>query len=332
MLAPPDDFAVKPFSDRMVPEANGFPVWNRMLSKWLIGAQGRPLKESPFQVSVRLRVLPDIRFGLGTIGPSVYQRTREVVAQDNDDLFFFMNLGGSFVATHAGREVGLAPGEAYVASCAERTSHAQPSGGKVLCLRTRRGAIQPLLRGLDDKLGGIIPGDTEALRMLSTYLRLNISEPLSSEALRHLATRHVHDLLALTLGASGEAKEEAQARGLHAARLKAAKALARRSLSDPHLTAESIAARLDISQRSLQRLFERDGTTFSDFVTGERLANAYAALGENRSRSIADIAMACGFGDLSHFNRKFRSRYRASPSEVRRGDMSAFIDEAWGKS
>jgi AraC-like DNA-binding protein len=33
--------------------------------------------------------------------------------------------------------------------------------------------------------------------------------------------------------------------------------------------------------------------------------------------TISAIALAAGFGDLSHFNRNFRRRYGASPSELR---------------
>jgi AraC-like DNA-binding protein len=34
-------------------------------------------------------------------------------------------------------------------------------------------------------------------------------------------------------------------------------------------------------------------------------------------RSISEIALSSGFGDVSYFNRAFRRRYGASPSEVR---------------
>jgi AraC-like DNA-binding protein len=87
------------------------------------------------------------------------------------------------------------------------------------------------------------------------------------------------------------------------------------------LSAEFIAGRLGMSARSLQRLFEREGLTFSGFVTGERLARAHNVLGEDDSRSIAEIAMDCGFGDISYFNRKFRARYHAAPSDVRNGEL-----------
>jgi AraC-like DNA-binding protein len=34
-------------------------------------------------------------------------------------------------------------------------------------------------------------------------------------------------------------------------------------------------------------------------------------------RSIAWIAFACGFGDLSYFNRTFKRLYGATPSDIR---------------
>ncbi len=38
-------------------------------------------------------------------------------------------------------------------------------------------------------------------------------------------------------------------------------------------------------------------------------------------RSIGEIVLECGFGDISHFNRAFRRRYGSSPSEVRRYEI-----------
>jgi AraC-like DNA-binding protein len=53
-------------------------------------------------------------------------------------------------------------------------------------------------------------------------------------------------------------------------------------------------------------------------VLGERLARAHRMLGDPRfaDRSIGEVAMEAGFGDLSYFNRAFRRRYGASPSAV----------------
>jgi AraC-like DNA-binding protein len=65
-------------------------------------------------------------------------------------------------------------------------------------------------------------------------------------------------------------------------------------------------------------LFESDGTTFSRFLLDQRLARAHRMLSNPvlAERTISTIAYEAGFGDLSHFNRAFRRRYGAAPSDV----------------
>jgi AraC-like DNA-binding protein len=61
------------------------------------------------------------------------------------------------------------------------------------------------------------------------------------------------------------------------------------------------------------------GTTFTDFVLGERLDRVHRMLVNPvyRNRGISAIAYDAGFGDVSYFNRTFRRRYGATPSDVR---------------
>jgi AraC-like DNA-binding protein len=329
-LASADNFfGVRPFSTEQVPGAHGFPLWSRLLSRWLLDSEARSLAEGPFHASARLRVLSDIRFGWGEIGPSVYERGRNVVTRDNDDLMLIMNLGGRFLASHAQREFELAPGQSYVMGCTELGSHVRPDGGSLLCVRVSRSAMLPMVRNLDDRFGSVIPREQESMRLLSAYLHAIDDTPeFASDAIQRLATRHVHDLLALALGSAGDARAAAREGGLRAARLKAAKALVRRHLADHRLSAELVARHLQISARSVQRLFEAEGTRFSDFVTAERLASAYHVLATTgrRDLSIANVALNCGFGDVSYFNRKFRDRYHATPSDVRYSQAAPTTD------
>ncbi len=69
----------------------------------------------------------------------------------------------------------------------------------------------------------------------------------------------------------------------------------------------------------MQALFEGDRTTFSQFLLDERLARVHLTLRDplRASLGISAIAYEAGFGDLSHFNRAFRRRYGATPSDVR---------------
>jgi len=74
-----------------------------------------------------------------------------------------------------------------------------------------------------------------------------------------------------------------------------------------------------VTPRYIQRLFEHDSTSLTQFVLYERLARAHRLLGSARDarRTISEIAFAVGFGDLSYFNRSFRRRYGMTPSDVR---------------
>jgi AraC-like DNA-binding protein len=60
----------------------------------------------------------------------------------------------------------------------------------------------------------------------------------------------------------------------------------------------------------------------TEYVTDRRLARAYAMLtdGRNGGLPISSVAFEVGFTDHPYFNRCFRRRYGASPSEVRAGE------------
>ena len=74
-----------------------------------------------------------------------------------------------------------------------------------------------------------------------------------------------------------------------------------------------------VSPRYVQMLFEQEGTTFSQYVVGQRLVRAYRMLTSPlfADWSITSLAFDAGFGDLSYFNRAFRRCYGGTPSEIR---------------
>jgi AraC-like DNA-binding protein len=110
----------------------------------------------------------------------------------------------------------------------------------------------------------------------------------------------------------------AQGRGLRAARLQAIKRYVADRLGQQGLNVSTVAARHRVGLRYVQRLFESEGTTFSEYVTNERLARVHEMLVHPAYArwTISAMALEAGFGDVSYFNRRFRRRYGLRPSDV----------------
>ena len=126
-------------------------------------------------------------------------------------------------------------------------------------------------------------------------------------------------LIALTLGATGEAAQIAERRGGRAARLQSLKSDILNHLSSESLSVRAVAARHKVTPRYIQRLFEESGVTLTEYVLGQRLARAHRQLTDARlaERTLTAIALEAGFSDLSYFNRAFRRRFGATPSDMR---------------
>jgi AraC-like DNA-binding protein len=131
---------------------------------------------------------------------------------------------------------------------------------------------------------------------------------------------HMFDLAATLLGPTREAAEVASTRGLRTTRRKAILAEIDRHFADPNLSAKTIAARHGLSRRQVERLMEENGETVSRAVLRRRLAEAAAMLSDpdTRNMRISDIAFACGFGELSHFNRTFKREFGEAPRLFRK--------------
>lgn len=88
------------------------------------------------------------------------------------------------------------------------------------------------------------------------------------------------------------------------------------ALSDASV--EALAARVNLGERQLRRLFvERLGASPVGVHGTRRLLFAKQLLTET-DLSITDVAMAAGFGSLRRFNTTFREAYRMAPRELRK--------------
>ena len=102
-------------------------------------------------------------------------------------------------------------------------------------------------------------------------------------------------------------------------------AYAQAHLTERDLTPDRIARELHICVRSLYKVCKQTGLGLRKWIIDRRLEGAHRELaspGAGR-RTIAAVARSWGFTDPSHFARRFRAAYGASPREVRDAAGSA---------
>lgn len=120
----------------------------------------------------------------------------------------------------------------------------------------------------------------------------------------------------------GEAKEptEDTVTQTQAAHMRRVSAAIEARLAEPNLALADIAGQEGLSPRYLQRLFERQGVTFSDYVRLRRLERCRLDLVDPKyaDQSIAEIGFRWTFRDQAHFSRAFSAAFGVSPRDVRK--------------
>ncbi len=88
-------------------------------------------------------------------------------------------------------------------------------------------------------------------------------------------------------------------------------------------SAPATAARLRLSERSLQRRLAQEGTTFSKLLDGSRSETA-RELGREGKLSVSEIAWQLGFSEVATFGRAFRRWTGESPAAYRNRHAARF--------
>ncbi|WP_315838383.1 AraC family transcriptional regulator [Bradyrhizobium prioriisuperbiae] len=322
----PIDVSTIRFSTEGLAEKDRVPMWREYYGRSLLKVDMEPAPDVPFRCDVTVRSLPGLQLLSGRSSAMCITRSRASIADGNDDLILTVNRTGSALASSRGRDIELRGGDAVLMSGAEVTTFQRVGPGSSVSIQVPRTALAPLVENIGDAVMQHIPGHIDALRLLASYATpLFAEDVLQSPGLHELVAGHVNDLIALTLSAADLAAGAAADRGVRAARLQAAKIYIAAHSDQQGLSIQHVATHLGVTVRYLQRLFERDGTTFSAFLLDRRLADAHRMLCEADfdRLPVGAIAYDAGFGDLSYFNRRFRKLYGLTPRDIRETGKAA---------
>lgn len=308
--------AMMHFSTDGIAPPHRLAVWREALFRTQFNVDIEPTSDSPFRGRVTVRNLPGLRLLSGKSSAATYRRNTRRVVRDDVVLSFGKDVVHASARAN-GRETMIEAGDAFLAPCGGCASIQVPHEGEFTSVRLPRAALAGNVIRLEDAYCRRIPHNTAALVLLKRYLALLNDEALADSSLEHSLVTHVYDLLAIMLGATCDASAIADGRGVRAARMKMIKDDIARHLTHAGLSVNTVAARHKVSPRYVQRLFDECGSTFTEYVIERRLERAHRLLSDPRhcDRTLTTIAFAVGFNDLSHFHRRFRRRYGATPRD-----------------
>lgn len=280
--------------------------------------------DASLRYEASFRVVPGASWGSVQSTLIASTRTTQLVKDGQDDLLLVVPFAPVSVETPTGGELAIAPGQAVLFSQAREMRLVLKQAGGIWALRVPHRAIARSVPRLGAAPIMAIRQDTPMLSLLKSYGQALETDPVRGAAAQQMVARQLQEMMALIVGASEDFREEAELTTVAAARLQTAKSTIDANLGNFRLNLEWLAAEQNISPRHLQRLFEREGTSFSDVLRRARAARARAMLQNqsNAHRSILSIALECGFAEPTSLNRVFRREFGLTPSEVRGNPMA----------
>jgi AraC-like DNA-binding protein len=310
-----------------LPERDRVSVWRDYLSYSLIELELKPDALSNFRSILATRPFFDMQLLKMTITATDLIRQSGMV--DGADYFLLhINYSGDVHVSSSGDQILLNEGDAVLLDSTRSFTISRRGTGSSYFLRIPRARLSalnmPLDSGVMNKIANVSGG---TLNLFTSYLDSLLHQGAFTSSLAHrLAYKHVTELLVVLLDANGfiypiDNTDEifTSNRGMPTMRFSAAKAYIT-ARAHQAISIDTVSTYLGVTRRYLQRLFEMNNLTFTDFITDIRLTRAHAMLCDpqrNRIR-IRDLSVQCGFKDVSHFNRLFRERFGCTPMALRK--------------
>jgi AraC-like DNA-binding protein len=113
--------------------------------------------------------------------------------------------------------------------------------------------------------------------------------------------------------------------GLRTARIASVMAQIHDGFANQQFSTRVVAERLGLSVRYVQDLLQSSGLSITDRIMELRLEKARSMLTDDRNcmLKISEVALSCGFNELSYFHRSFRRKFGASPAKFRLRSLSS---------
>lgn len=244
--------------------------------------------------------------------------SREIGFDHESRISLFMPLEGRISFDQLGRSVECGVGQMVLVSASEPLTHVKFGNNDTLCFLLPRSFAETRVTNPEDIcLRMFDASDAMASLARDTITSLHRSSGALECSQFRSAASLAGELLLLAFAGRAEAGTTSVRRG----NLARAKRIVRQRLHDPDLTMETIAAECGFSVSYLHNLFRDDELRAGQYLLHERLARARSLLEVPRGSEVrvTEVALSCGFSNMSHFSTAFKRAFGQSPREVLQG-------------
>lgn len=253
--------------------------------------------------------------------PVSYHRHRRLCDGADPRFLICLPLAGEVELQQLGRQTRCRPGGMLLEHSDEPYLFEYGSVSSMWTVLIPQAMLEARARHTVRFCGMDFDAQSGAGKLFSDYVQALAGNPdLRSQPLQLTVGSHLADLLSLVLDGDRRVLQStgSSVKNAHLARVEQ---YLRSNLSNPELSAESVAAACGISVRYLHLLFRDTDITFAQWVREHRLHMAHEALLRGAGRvSVAQVAYQHGFNDHAQFSSAFKKKYGCSPSEAMKAE------------
>ena len=294
-----------------------FGSWANDLAAAFVRLEPRKIAEHPFEGAISRADAAPIQISLVTATKHRVLRLRSHIARSTDDLCFInLQLEGLGRTIQHGYEQISMPGDLAIADTTEPFEIANCKDFKLFCFAVPRSLLPKGFFGRPRLNLSATETGRALSRTLAGYAELCLAST-RTPAVAALTGAHVVDLIAHAPDIVGEPRREQMNISVL---LSLMLDYIDRHSDNPELGAAMLAQKFRCSPRYVHRLFAKTGRSVGEHVNDKRMLACMRNLLDHdcRHKTIAEIAFAAGFRDISHFNRLFKRSNGAAPREFRR--------------
>jgi AraC-like DNA-binding protein len=310
------------FSAKDRTDIHAFEAWRSVISSRFVPLRPEPVRgASGFFAELRGCPVGSLALSeISTTAQRVHRGQAEIARSQADMLFLNVQMDGESALLCDDRAATMRAGDLFLVDGRRPFVLACETPMRHLCVAIPRSTLIDVA-AWDRQHARVIAADAALATVFRDYLRsvASCGDALAESAKEEIADHLLALMRHMLIGLQRHARVPREA--LRAATFARARRIIAHRLGDAAFDAVQLAGELGVSLRYLQVLFAEHGTAPMREIMHRRTQLAMRLLRDpgHSHRSITDVALACGFRDLSGFGRRFFEATGQTPRAWRRG-------------